>query len=140
MSTLVDVSNSPRVTPASGGATVLVVDDEPLIRDVLERSLRASGFRTITAHSGREALALYRQRATEIALVLLDIRMPDLSGPETMRVLRTVNPEVRCCFMSGDMGAYSPEELKAGGALHVFLKPFAQGEPITTLRQLIEDE
>jgi DNA-binding response OmpR family regulator len=126
--------------PCLDSPTILIVDDEPLIRDMLARYLRAYNFRTVLARSGTEAVDIFRSRGHEIALVLLDIRMPGLSGPETLSALRSLDPHVRCCFMSGDLGNYSPEELRAYGALHLFAKPFQPQEMVAVLRRLTREK
>jgi DNA-binding response OmpR family regulator len=89
------------IAPQAG---VLVVDDEPSIRSLLAVALRQQGFCVWLAADGREAIELDRRHGPEIALVLLDVRMPGLDGPETLTVLRKINPTVMCCFMSDNAG------------------------------------
>lgn len=103
--------------------TVLVVDDEPAIRTLLDFALRQGGLTVRLAANGREAVSLYKESATEIDLVLLDIRMPGLDGPETLAALRLVDPQMRCCFLSGQSCQYGSEALLGLGALRVFEKP-----------------
>ncbi|HEY8504799.1 MAG TPA: response regulator, partial [Gemmataceae bacterium] len=79
---------------------ILVVDDEPFVLDVIEHLLRHHGFEVWPAGGGAEALALYQRHRDAVALVLLDVQMPGLDGPQTLRALRALNPDVRCCFMS----------------------------------------
>ena len=67
---------------------VLVVDDEPAIRDVLQTHLRHEGFRVWTAASGEEALDHCCDHSDEIAVILLDVRMPGLDGPQTLDGIR----------------------------------------------------
>src|SRR5262245_55107189 len=67
---------------------ILVVDDEPMIRKLLQLQLQQQGFGVLVAADGREALVLYQARRSTIALVLLDVRMPDLDGPQTLAALR----------------------------------------------------
>jgi CheY-like chemotaxis protein len=103
---------------------ILVVDDEPLIRETLGFALAHHGFAVRLAAGGREAVEVFRQHHGAIAVVLLDVRMPGLDGPQTLAELRAIDPRVRCCFMSGHTGDYSAAELLARGAAHVFPKPF----------------
>jgi CheY-like chemotaxis protein len=114
---------------------LLVVDDEPLVRGVLIAWLQ-SGFTVWPAASGMEALDLYEAHQKEIAVVLLDVRMPVLDGPGTLSALRRLDPAVRCCFMTGDVGGYTEAELLALGAVHLFPKPFDLQEMAEVLRQL----
>jgi CheY-like chemotaxis protein len=124
----------------SGGAGrkpgILVVDDDDLLRDLLKTALRNGGFAVWSAGSGTEALRLYRRHRGAIELVLLDVRMPQLDGPETLARLRQVNPEVRCCFITGDSGAYSEAALLQRGALAVLRKPFRLSELIAMVERL----
>ncbi len=118
--------------------TILIVDDDPLIRQLLQRFLGASGFKPLTAGSGREAAEVFRRHHADIDLVLMDVRMPGLSGPETIEELRRIEPELRYCYMSGDLGDHSPEDLLKRGALHLFAKPFAMHYLIDTLHRLTQ--
>jgi CheY-like chemotaxis protein len=118
---------------------ILIVDDEPAIRRLLEMVLRRHGFRTWTAGDGREALAIYRQHRSAIAVVLLDVRMPGWDGPQTLRALQQLNPAVGCCFLTGDAGEYTEAELRQRGAAQVFAKPFAPTDLGSCLQGLYRD-
>src|SRR5262249_13388533 len=78
---------------------ILVVDDEDSVRRLLQIVLERQGFSVWSAADGRTAIRLYRQYRTTISLVLLDVRMPELDGPQTLAELREFNPAIRCCFM-----------------------------------------
>lgn len=80
--------------------TVLVVDDDPMIRMLLERRLPAFGFTVLTATHGGEALDVYQNDGDAIAVVLLDVQMPEMDGPQAVFALRQLNPAVSCCFMA----------------------------------------
>jgi CheY-like chemotaxis protein len=112
---------------------VLVVDDEALIRSVLELGLKRSGFTAWQAASGPEAVTVYRAHQDEIALVILDVRMPGMNGLQTLKALKEVNPEVVVCFLTGDSGELTEEELMAHGAAAVLYKPFRLEDLITVL-------
>lgn len=124
-------------TPRKPG--ILVVDDNEDVRDVLDAALRHVGFAVWTAADGREALELYRRHHEAIALVLLDICMPHLNGPQTWAVLQETDARVCCCFMSGHMDGYTVEQLRDLGAADVFVKPFHPTEIAQALSALIRD-
>jgi DNA-binding response OmpR family regulator len=125
------------VTPAMNRPGILIVDDESLIGDLLSHYLELQGFRVLVATSGREAVERYLNERASLDLVLLDVRMPGLDGPATLAALRCLDSQVRCCFMSGDLGTYSTEEILRSGALALFEKPFHQSELAGSLRRLL---
>jgi len=115
---------------------LLIVDDEPAIRGVLEAALRGQGFTVWLASRADEAVALYREHRLLIDMILLDVRMPGRDGPGTLIALREVDPHVRFSFMSGDTGIYTEENLLDMGAVAVFRKPFRLTEFVQQLRHL----
>src|SRR4051794_18430442 len=111
-------------TPEKPVISILVVDDDPAVRNLLDTALPHYGFAVTLAAGGTEAIHLYRRQHEGIGLVLLDVQMPGgPDGPQTLAALRGLNPQVRCCFMTGHSGLYSEDELLALGAVHVFPKP-----------------
>jgi CheY-like chemotaxis protein len=84
-----------------GRGTVLVVDDEPLVRAFAAEGLKRLGYQILVAESGMQALKLYEHYRNEIDCVLLDLIMPELSGLETFRRMRALNTEVLVVFTSG---------------------------------------
>jgi PAS domain S-box-containing protein len=94
------------VAPAAGAAaalsgTVLLVDDEQLIREVASAILRHLGLEVVTARDGAEALALFRRRAGRFDWVLLDLSMPHMDGLAAMAELLRIRPDVRIILSSG---------------------------------------
>ena len=79
---------------------------------------------------------LFRAHSEEIAVVLLDVRMPGFDGVQTLDSLRELDREVPACFMNADTGAYEPEELLQRGAAYVIAKPFHLEELASMLRLL----
>lgn len=118
---------------------VLVVDDEHLVRIMVQLGLERNGFDVWLAPNGREAIDLYRAHKEDIDVVLLDVCMPGLDGPATLAALRKSNPEVRACFMSGNTGSYEPDELVQRGAAHVIAKPFLLDDLANILRLVAHD-
>ena len=98
------------------------------MRGALEAALRREGYDVWLAADGQEALVQYWDRREDIDVILLDVRMPSLDGPQTLAALRQLNPRVRCCFMSGDLGSYTEGELRGLGAAGVLYKPFPLAE------------
>jgi CheY-like chemotaxis protein len=118
---------------------VLVVDDAAPLRDLLRAVLQLGGFTVWVAADGQEAVELYRLQGRAIDLVLLDVQMPGLDGVQTLAALQALDPGVRCCFMSGHLGPYSPEDLRAWGSLSLFLKPFSAADLVQTIAALTRE-
>src|SRR5262249_40737777 len=114
--------------PACQKPRILVVDDDAAVRRLLDLGLKYHGFQVALASNGPEAIKLYENHRESIDLVLLDVKMPGLDGPGTLRALAEVNPQVRSAFMSGYAGHYSEDELLSRGARCVFRKPFDLAE------------
>jgi DNA-binding NarL/FixJ family response regulator len=102
--------------------TVLVTDDDPDFRLLLESWLKASGYRLHVAASGSEALAIAKQHHLDV--VITDLKMPGLSGLDLLSILKERNPEIEVIFLSGaaDMEA-TIEALREGRAFDFLLKP-----------------
>ncbi len=103
---------------------VLVVEDEEPVRRLLCLTLPHFGLSPLPAASGEEAVEIFRNRG-RIAAALLDVQLGGpLDGPHTLAVLRTIDPELPCAFMTADPGRYTPEDLLAYGASQILAKPF----------------
>ena len=116
---------------------VLVVDDEALLRAVLQLSLEGDGFDVCLASNGRDAIQLYGKHRDNIAVVLLDVRMPGLDGLQTLDALLKLNSKVQVCLMTGGTGAGELEKLRQRGAAHAIAKPFRLDQLANVLRQLV---
>jgi DNA-binding response OmpR family regulator len=124
--------------PPLTGPGVLVAEDEPVLRKFLEEGLRRDGFVVWAAASGREAVDLFDRHGDAIRVALLDVRMPGLDGPQTFRLLRGLRPDLPCCFMSGDTGSYTEQDLIDLGAALLFRKPFSLTEVARFVRHLAD--
>jgi CheY-like chemotaxis protein len=100
----------------------LVVDDDPDVLGMLALALRRLGFEVLAAGGGEEALRLYRGRPADV--VLCDMVMSGMGGPETLEALRADDPGVRLVFMTGHSAGHSAGRLLALGAAAVVEKPF----------------
>jgi two-component system OmpR family response regulator len=117
---------------------ILIVDDMEFILRLLKFELEPRGFNVWLAVDGDDALDLYRRNGAEIDLVLLDVQMPGLDGPHTLAILQRFDPDVRACFMTGNSGTYTEEDLLERGAACVFNKPFRTDDVAQYLQNLVE--
>ena len=96
----------PRDTTAET-ETILVIDDEEIVRSTADSALRRLGYNVITAADGARGVELLRKQGQSIRLVLLDLSMPEVSGEETMREIRKIRPDVPVVLSSGYSEAYA---------------------------------
>jgi PAS domain S-box-containing protein len=118
-----------------GDGTVLLVDDEETIRAVGQRMLEHLGFRVLTATNGQEALDIFRNRADEIACILLDLTMPSMDGEECFRELRRICPDV-CVILSSGYNEQEVVNRFAGKGLAGFVqKPYRAATLAAKIRE-----
>ena len=104
---------------------VLVVDNHWAICELFRIVLSERGYSVWESMTPEAALELFTQHVHSIHLVLLNVNLPGLTGPELLDQMRAIRPQVRCVFMSaGDLGRYTREELLAAGAEGLLEKPF----------------
>ncbi len=120
----------PATVPALivGQGTVLLVDDEPVIRVTTEAMLRRLGYRVLLANDGTEAIEVFRRHDSEIDLVLLDMIMPGMNGRDCFSRLCQLRPGVRVILSSGFDNTGSLEELTGMGVCAVIRKPYHTAE------------
>ena len=133
-------SGSPRRVRPRGRETLLVVETEPALRELLERVLRDRGYTVLTATDGTEALAVLQQRRrAPIDLVLTNMVMPRVSGLELAARLRAVHPRARVLYLSG----YSPESLRRhpdlGERAAILPKPFTPDALLRKVREVLDE-
>lgn len=131
----------PQLPPATvpdwrGQGTILVVDDEPAVRQVACRALEALGFTVAAAQDGREAVALFAANPTGFTAVLMDLTMPHLNGLEAFAQMRQIQPEVRVVLMSGYDAQASTSSAAARGLAGFLSEPFELAELRERMRAL----
>ena len=124
--------------PRGHGETILVIDDEESIRDIVSALLRAYGYKTVVAESGADGLAKYRGHRSEINAVLTDMMMPAMQGNEVIRELRALNPDVRIVAMSGVVGEQTGKG-QASDRLVFLGKPMTGEELVVALQSVLDD-
>jgi PAS domain S-box-containing protein len=117
--------------------TVLVVEDYPELRQLIEEILKGNGYRVLSAPDGAEALTMAREHAGEIDILLTDVVMPNMLGPDLAAQLKTENPNLRALFMSG----HAQPALGGAAALPadvpLLQKPFMARELLDKLSEVL---
>jgi PAS domain S-box-containing protein len=125
------------VTDDAVAGTVLVVDDEEAVRAVARAVLERAGFTVLTAEDGASGIELYRERSTDVDVVLLDLTMPVMGGEAVLTALRDVRPDARVVLSSG----YSEEDTRnriGGGQDTGFIqKPYGPAQLVEKLRETL---
>jgi PAS domain S-box-containing protein len=129
---------SPTISETAWGTeTILVVEDQAVVRKVAERILRAAGYTVITVAGGEHALAVC-ERHREVRLLLTDVVLPAMSGIELVGRLRETRPDLRFLVMSG----YTEDAVLRRGGLgpgtHFIAKPFTATELASRVRQILD--
>ena len=117
---------------------VLIIDDDPLIRNMLSQFFALDGYSTSVAENGKEGFRMYLDHPAD--LIVTDMLMPEMDGIETIRAVRKENPEAKIIAISGG-GRNSPEDYlvlaEHLGAERTFCKPLERAELVAAARELL---
>lgn len=127
-----------RVKPVGGTETVLLVEDEPLVRDLAQRSLRNSGYQVLVAANGVQALEVARAHEGVIDLLLTDVVMPEMGGRELAQRLMDTRPGLRVLCMSGYTESPAGAPGMIDGSLPVLQKPFTPSGLAARVRAVLD--
>ena len=131
------VSPAPPAAESSSKPRILVVDDEPSMREMLRIVLRRDGYDVLVAENGKEAIEHLQREPVD--LLLSDIRMPDLSGVEVLRTAKDLNRDVVAFMMTAFASTDTAVEAMRLGAVDYFTKPFSMDELRLKVRQHLEN-
>ncbi len=123
--------------PHGNGETILVVDDESVIREIVKTTLEAHGYEVLLAGEGAEAIALYAANRGNVALVITDMVMPFMDGAATIRALRKLDPKVRLLTVSGAVDQQKASRMADDDQIPFLPKPYSSHSLLTTIHRLI---
>jgi nitrogen-specific signal transduction histidine kinase/CheY-like chemotaxis protein len=121
-----------------GGETILLVEDEQAIRDLFESALTAKGYRVLTAADGQEAVDRTAQWGKSIDLLITDVVMPRVSGPELVRRLSMVLTDLKVLYMSGYSGEADLRGMSDGERAGLLEKPFSPMQLEAEIRRILD--
>ncbi len=119
-------------------ATILVVDDEPFIREFLTELLEGNGYSVYTASNGTEGLALFEAHQDDIDLAIIDKNMPERSGEELLLKLNSLRPKLRVILMTGFLENEVVAALMQKGAYEVLIKPFEPTQLLSAVASALQ--
>ncbi len=120
----------------TAGDIILIVDDEPNIRRVLNESLTAEGYRCLEAADAVDALE--KLRANAVSLVLLDIKMPGTSGVEVLPKIEAAFPDVSIIMVTATSDAHIAVQCLKKGACEYVTKPFTLGDILSSIGRAMD--
>jgi CheY-like chemotaxis protein len=123
----------------NSSATILVVEDNSSARMALEALLDALNYKVVVAADPAEALAVFASQGDSIELLISDLILPQLSGPELYDRLREIKPSLRCVIMSGYPLEEESTRLRQHGINHWLQKPFNMRQLLELLQTTLQD-
>jgi len=129
-------TESPRMP--GGRETILIVDDERMIRELVKDILESKGYQVLTAPDGASAIELFQRRRSSIDLVILDMIMPGMSGIETMRKLKAIESEVKAILSSGFSEDERTREFIDLGVKLFLQKPYRTEDLSNAVRRVLD--
>jgi nitrogen-specific signal transduction histidine kinase/CheY-like chemotaxis protein len=126
-----------KAAPAGLGELILLVDDEPSIREITRGMLESNGYTVLTACNGSEAVGLYRLRKHEIKATITDLMMPVMDGSSTIRELRKLDPASIIIASSGFAADHSPESPPPHEATKFLRKPYTAETLLQVLHEVL---
>jgi PAS domain S-box-containing protein len=120
-----------------GTETILFVEDEESLRQVVEMGLTSAGYKVLLAGDGQKGLDIYRERMHEIALVISDIGLPVMTGDELFKEIKRINSNAKVILASGFVDPQAKSELLKGGVKEFVGKPYTLNEILQKARTVI---
>jgi len=132
-------SERPSFDDVPGGTeTILVVEDEEMLREMLTTVLLSRGYQVLTASDGIEALEIYSLRRESIHLVVADIGLPRLAGSEMFLRLKQNNPGIKVVLASGFLEPALKVEMMKAGAKEIIQKPYQPNDFLRSVRRALD--
>ena len=121
-----------------GTETVLIIEDEEMLKSLAKGILVSKGYTVLTAEDGMQGVELYRNHQKEIAVVLSDIGLPILDGHDVFRKIRAINPKAKIIFASGYFDSETKSEMFKAGLKNFIQKPYMHDEVLQKIREAID--
>jgi PAS domain S-box-containing protein len=126
--------------PPGGTETILLVEDEAMVRNLCRDTLMQFGYNVLAVCDGQEALEVYEREKEHLSLVILDIIMPRMDGKECFKELLRINPKIKVLISSGVIKEELIQEVVNLGAKGSLMKPFVVGDLLQKVREVIDTD
>jgi PAS domain S-box-containing protein len=130
--------SNPPIPPRVATGTVLIADDEPVVREAADLMMRHHGYKTVLAADGHEAVRSFQANPNGFYAVLLDLTMPGLDGAEVLRVIRAQNPRVPVLMMSGFSEKDVFDRLRGFNDVGILRKPFTHAVLLRRIADVVK--
>ncbi len=134
------VQPQPETLPRGGSETILVVDDDPQIRELTQEALKMLGYSVRMTVNGEQALEIYQEQDSPIDLVLLDLNMPGMGGHKCLQKLLRLDPQIKVVIASGYAANGQGKDTLASGAKGFIGKPYQLKELATMVREVLNEK
>ena len=121
-----------------GNETILIAEDDPTVRKITTRTLKDGGYTVLAARDGEEAVRMFQEHRHAIALVLLDVVMPKMSGHEAHRRIKELAPETKVVFCTGYDRDTAQCDGLVGEGLPLVQKPFTADVLLSVVREVLD--
>jgi PAS domain S-box-containing protein len=123
-----------------GTETILLVEDEEMLRSLAKMVLKGKGYNVVTASDGEEAVRMFMLRKNDIALVLSDMGLPKLNGYDVLKQVKHLKPDVKFIIASGYIEPVEKSEILKSGARDFIQKPYVPNEMLRKIREVLDEE
>ena len=139
--TIKEVQEARKIQELTGGTeTILIIEDEEMLRELLRSSLVLQGYTVLTAQDGKQGVEIYQSHQKEIAVVVSDIGLPFLGGHEVFNRIRKINPKAKVILASGFFEPEIRSEMYKAGLKEFIQKPYLVGEVLQKIREVLDNE
>jgi DNA-binding response OmpR family regulator len=123
-----------------GTETILLVEDEEMLRSLAKMVLKGKGYNVVTASDGEEAVRMFMLRQNDIVLVLCDMGLPKLNGYDVLKQVKRIKPSVKFIIASGYIEPAERSEILKSGARDFIQKPYVPNEMLRKIREVLDEE
>lgn len=134
-----DDNGSQAQSAAGGTETILLAEDEPMVRDMTTRIFETAGYRVLAASDGEEALQMFQENRDTISLVLLDVVMPKFNGHEVFAQIKAADPDAKVVFCTGHDPDTDDFRTILEKHLPLIAKPFDTKVLLNTVREVLDE-
>ncbi len=135
----VDLGSDPETKDAGEGGTILVIEDEDMLRDLVRSILTSKGYDVLTAKDGDEGIAAFVENKSRIRLVISDLGLPKLNGEEVVDQIKKISKGAKIAIASGFVDPEVKSDLEKEGVTHFIQKPYRSADVLKAVRELLAE-